>query len=539
MVLPTSAKEGVSGAYVWAHPGCPIRIHIAFDVIEQLRAEIKATSPAKSEIGGLLVASKRSNPKTLTIVDFVPLPEGSNASGPRFELPSEWLAEVVARCPSDSRVVGYFRTDRDRNIRLRPDELEAIPRCFPNDLSVFLVIAADPSPTAGFFFHENGRLAANPGLTFPFSADKLMSGGWPTQTDVAAKDERFARLREQIGGIMRSGNVLVTAGVLCGITALLFGLGSLPPIRSANPSSTAPAVLLGLQVKRDGTKFLISWNPSAPAIAKSEVAGLVIWDETRKTLDGSSPPLFRPLSPSQLRLGSATYTSFSFVEKVTFRLDATDASGNSVSESVASISPAPQGGARVPLQEAGDRPFTGSLGPPPSARQRSEPAFENSKSSAGKPAQYAALHPDTIRSAPLANQTFMPAQSETSSNVTPVEVAARNAAPVVVLPDQQTIPPRLPSTTGASSEPTLSKLGPPQSERSSAGVVTITSEPSGAKVEINSVPAGNTPVTLQLAPLGLGFTVTVTKNGFAKWVVQSFSMAQPYALHAKLAPASK
>ena len=64
--------------------------------------------------------------------------------------------------------------------------------------------------------------------------------------------------------------------------------------------------------------------------------------------------------------------------------------------------------------------------------------------------------------------------------------------------------------------------------------MTITSEPSGAKVEINAVPAGVTPMTLQITPVGLGFTVTVTKNGFMKWTVQSFSTAQPYSLHAQL-----
>src|ERR1700690_4143385 len=64
--------------------------------------------------------------------------------------------------------------------------------------------------------------------------------------------------------------------------------------------------------------------------------------------------------------------------------------------------------------------------------------------------------------------------------------------------------------------------------------VTITSEPSGAKIEIDGIVAGYTPITIKVTPLGLGFTVTLIKDGFAKWMAQTFSTAQPYGLHAQL-----
>lgn len=78
-----------------------------------------------------------------------------------------------------------------------------------------------------------------------------------------------------------------------------------------------------------------------------------------------------------------------------------------------------------------------------------------------------------------------------------------------------------------------SNIAPPNGQ-SNEGVVTITSEPSGARVEINAIPAGVTPVSVQISPVGLGFTVTVTKNGYIKWTIQSFSTAHPYSLHAQL-----
>jgi len=96
--------------------------------------------------------------------------------------------------------------------------------------------------------------------------------------------------------------------------------------------------------------------------------------------------------------------------------------------------------------------------------------------------------------------------------------------------------PQPPRTTADPPNPGTASAGTaaPAIGQSNAGVVTITSEPSGAKVEINAVPAGVTPLTLQITPVGLGFTVTVSKSGFMKWTVQTFSTAQPYSLHAQL-----
>jgi hypothetical protein len=75
--------------------------------------------------------------------------------------------------------------------------------------------------------------------------------------------------------------------------------------------------------------------------------------------------------------------------------------------------------------------------------------------------------------------------------------------------------------------------------RALPGLLTITSEPSGAQVQINTVPAGQTPLTIQISPVGLGFTVTVSKAGFMNWTLQTFATAQPYSLHAQLRPAPR
>lgn len=108
----------------------------------------------------------------------------------------------------------------------------------------------------------------------------------------------------------------------------------------------------------------------------------------------------------------------------------------------------------------------------------------------------------------------------------------------MLAPPQMPIPFRLPQAPEMSNQQRPAADAAPPNQASGAGVITITSEPSAASVEINGARAGVTPITLQITPVGLGFTVTVTKEGFSKWTVQSFSTAQPYVLHAQLRPRS-
>jgi hypothetical protein len=148
--------------------------------------------------------------------------------------------------------------------------------------------------------------------------------------------------------------------------------------------------------------------------------------------------------------------------------------------------------------------------------------------------------------------TFQPsslnAQLETVGRPAPIspEVGSDVAAPdPTSLRPHESAPaseadsmPNRPITTGEQAETRTAARTRPDSESESvpagAGMVTITSEPSGANVTINELPAGLTPLTLRIFPVGVGFTVTVTKSGFEKWIVQSVATAQPYSLNAHL-----
>jgi len=233
----------------------------------------------------------------------------------------------------------------------------------------------------------------------------------------------------------------------------------------------------------------------------------VVWDSSRQALSGTNAPFYLSLTRAQIRSGSVVYISPDFADRVRFRLDAVAASGDEFSESMLSVAPAPNSAA-------------GNSVAPPAVRH--DPPRE----------------PQLRRPAPakLPNKNFVPPR--TPRTVTGASAGESPAPdPPKILPDPGPNP--VASLTPTTAEPavvtprTRLNIGPPNG-LSNEGVVTITSEPSGARVEINSIPSGVTPVTLKISPTGLDFTVTVAKNGFMNWTVQSVSAAHPVSLHAQL-----
>lgn len=496
-------RDAISGSYIWSHPSCSVRILLAFDAIDRLTWEIHQNDSAR-ELGGLLIASKKSAPGTVKIVDLIPFPPELHDADSHFRPSADWVAEAIARCPSDTRVVGYFRTDLEQNIHLRASDLEAMPSCTRDSTGIFLVIAANgPEASAGFFIRDNGAVAANPSLTFPFSSARLIAEGWPRMAEPSGKWSRLRDALIEIGHFVSGGNLLVRLGVVSGALALLCGIFLLIRNITASPAIVSPR--LGLQLQRDGGRFLISWDRSASSITPASDAGLVIQDDSRTTSDGSVARLFMALTPSQLHAGSLTYTSPSASGNVEFRLYVGNPSGQAVSESVVSLSPL----------SADSKLSKGGAG-----RARN----------AGLSRSKAALAGPEARSQKLRGRTFIPPKPKAGN--APYE-AVMLEPPDIAMPAEPA-----PAVTSGP-PPQLNSKPPAPDRQSQEGLVTITSEPSGANVEINAVPAGITPLTLQVKPIGLGFTVTVTRVGFMRWTVQTCSTARPYALHAQLSPAPK
>lgn len=330
--------------YVWTSELCPLRVLVSLTVIERIQAELWASESRPGEVGGLLLRAKRSEPGTVRIVDFIPL--AAEPTPGHFQLPGDFIAEAIARCPSDTRIAGYYRTDIDQNIRLRPEDREMIQKWFKDLSSIFLVIANAKAGAsrAGFFFWSGDRIPPESALTFPFFPARLAAEGWPIHVDSEQHPGVLAGLSlqwQRTLDAVRRASVLKVAGAI----AVLFALGvgirilmwNLTPTRAS-----LPAARLQLQVERVGSSFVVSWNPLSKEIVKAKEGTLVIWDDSRKEWDRSSEPFYMPLTPKRLSVGTMAYTPFSFTEKVKFRLDVVDASGNMVSESAISVAPVPQ-----------------------------------------------------------------------------------------------------------------------------------------------------------------------------------------------------
>lgn len=309
----------------------------------------------------------------------------------------------------------------------------------------------------------------------------------------------FSQIGKIFGGRTLRFRLLVLTVVLVLLTSIVLLIW-----KNTAGSSSASSASLGLQVRRDGTEFLVSWDRSAHDIVAAKDAGLVIWDDSRPGSNGKSEPLSVHLEASQLQLGSLMYRSLSLAQNVKFRLEVKNASGSSVSESIVS-SAASSAADSGPLHPRAATAHNAS---------RSQLAFDG-KESQGKSGT---------------RRIFVPPKPRTESNATGAVMIAPPEIPAPSTP-----PPGIDPASLQQSDTTPRK----PARQSDEGLITITSDPSGANVEINSVPAGVTPLTLQVKPLGLGFTVTVSKDGFETWTVQIVSTPQPYAMHAQLRLAFK
>ena len=559
-------------------------MRLSLRVLERLRALIQPHPPPASEVrlnasppgsrpqtpaaatvrpfGGLLIGRKRSSSGVTAIVDFIPLPAPAYQTKPsQLVFLTEWIDEAVNTCPPGYKVVGFCRTSTDDLISLSPEDLNLIQQRFNDPSSVFLVIAPGPTrSTAGFFCWQNGSIPVTCSLVFPFSADELASGGWRIQGEQSLSDH-LAELGALVSRAMAAlasqprPNIprafwaqalpvalvvalVATAGVLFRHSGRRFHASA-----SADPS-------VALRVERVGESFVLSWDPTAPQILAAAGGSLEIHE-------GTKPVSFLSLTTDQLRTGVLAYGSYPYSDNAQFKLKIEEATGAPSIEATAAPSPS------EPLATSASIPppvkdpsavFRDRATRPRRAQPVEEPNYPpiqiptwseqppGQTLSADVQTESAQIEPPSPAMPALVIRTFIPPAAQPYVAAAPAPTS---------LPDPPLIG-RLKTPTGtvpfvlATSLPQNSSAPPKPEDSSPApmrplviseslpGLLSITSEPSGASVEINHVFAGTTPLAVQISPVGLGFTVTITKTGFAKWTIQSVAMDQPYSLHARL-----
>ena len=307
-----------------------------------MQAEVSRAGPDK-ELGGLLIRSRRSEAGAIRIVDFIPL--APPAAQSRFQLPSDSLAETIARCPSDYTIAGYYRTDIERRIALRAEDKETMRNWFRAPANICLVIAPEEPDRsmAGFFCWEDQAIGPESHLLFPFSVHKLSDPKWPKQGDLKKKRTIFAAWANSYASFqkaIREASALKIAGVVSLLLVLAIGIRiALWYVPHPGPK-IAQSSNFALTVQKRGANYLLRWNSSTPEISEAKEADVVVWDAGMTDAHGNIKPIYIRLARAQLHLGSFVYNPISLSERIKFRLEIMDPAGNWLSESVTAVGPA-------------------------------------------------------------------------------------------------------------------------------------------------------------------------------------------------------
>ncbi len=334
--LPVSRTSNAQ-EFLWEFPELSLRIQISFKLIERLREEILRAAPQAGEIGGLLIGKRPPPNSVIEIMDAIAVPaEGVQPAG-NFVIRSDALKRIIDQYSfGDRTVIGFYRSHSGQRICLRPQDLALIEQWFKDPSDVFLVIRPhDGRASAGFFYWQDGSVFGDFALTFPLSEAELKSPSWKSLISGSKHAEWFplllARARAAKVRLGASRNWLLACGVVALLLLIAIGrtrAGFESGLKN-RVSSRESSHALRLRVEQNGLRALVTWDRSAPEVANASEANLLIWD-------GPRPPIFRPLSLTELRSGSIDCTFINDTVKV--RLDVMGAGGNAKTDSASLIS---------------------------------------------------------------------------------------------------------------------------------------------------------------------------------------------------------
>lgn len=192
-VTSQPAVDGMTATpsyYSWAPEGKPIQVHLDFDVIDRMSAEIMrgfGSVPKRgAEVGGILLGTvDKSSKLVVQIHDFVVV-NCDYRRGPSYQLTdadtlafSETVAKATQSGDRNLRPIGYFRSHTRDGMGLTDEDLQLFSNFFPDPTSVMLLVRpfATKVSQAGFFFEENGQIRSDATyLTFPFRRRELGGG---------------------------------------------------------------------------------------------------------------------------------------------------------------------------------------------------------------------------------------------------------------------------------------------------------------------------------------------------------------------------
>jgi hypothetical protein len=438
--LPDQLHNGAPGvkteSYTWMFPGSPIRIELDLDVVARLESVIATAhkNGDESEFGGVLLGNFRS-PSTVEVTDYllIEADPGCEATYIADELELERICSG-RDSKHAGRVIGYFRTQSEPDLRYRNEEFETIQRHF-NDLKqvVLLINTGSEQRTGGFLFWDSGALTPFSFLEFPFSAGVLRDeANSYADTPAAPKPQVIAPPKpvHPLGGRF-------TRTMLAAVLIVLVCLGAFfaykirakaAAVPKPTPSVVEPppvqvvysAEPLELEVEGQGNGLNVHWNPKSKTVVNAREGRLRILE------NGDTRVI--PLNAQQLTRGHVYYQPSA--DQVEFTLEVVDESGGSTEEFVLALSSKTNRSVQsIPLtRPAADRGAEAKNAPANTPARPAPKVFKLPPSR--QTAQTAATA--VIQDAPPS----MPADGGSSSNPLPADRFGTQLRPVAPVPVQ-------------------------------------------------------------------------------------------------------
>jgi hypothetical protein len=279
--------------YLWWFPGCPVKVHLALDVVQRLNERLRCTQAVASDEG--LLFGKAAD-GTTEILDLQPATD-TNVPG------------MVAglRAERKGSLVGYYRTEKGEAFHLNARDLSLATECFAKPYNVFLMVHCNTfgPPTATLFFQDRDcRMAEFAFLEFPFDSSLLAAEqcqrmqrseqAVEKSADVSLPVTPPSALPEAIAEVPHSKRRFVFKPVrwpLGAVFAIGILLGSYIWRAISHPSSskatsfssapTAPFVTqpsISLRASRRNGNLELTWNRDSAAIAAATSGTLSIQD---------------------------------------------------------------------------------------------------------------------------------------------------------------------------------------------------------------------------------------------------------------------
>jgi hypothetical protein len=294
----------------WTPVTCPYALEMRLTLITRLKSELRQVSELGVERGGVFVGVfPTPDSPTLRLEDLILVPRIMD-SGPEFSLDLlqvRQLAELTAQARNDNRpVVGFFRS-HERPVALAPSgsDIAMLSQQFPAGLYAFLLIKPGSPPEGAFFLAMNGLLPESSSTPiFAFEEDSFSN--LPEVPAEATEDVRNFGLGQKIARPFPW--VAVASLVLLAFLVSLWLFGNRIE-EWVRPESNK----IGLNVMSNGSNLRITWDHSAPVLAKALGATIEIED-------GRSQRQLR-LDYDDLRLGQVAYERLTRKVNVVMRVD--------------------------------------------------------------------------------------------------------------------------------------------------------------------------------------------------------------------------